>query len=202
MRRGEGGEEGEGDSSFFCSNFSVFYRHRGFQPLSLFSFLQTRFNFNLSICIVCLSGSSFVRLSVCVQKRQNSWTNRAQICCGTSRGPGKVKKWSVFQKFASNKIWFSLNYWKFWNSTTFFWESANFFLLFHNVNKENIWNRRWVRKFLYVVLQYTEIYARITFIQKPQLKIISFQNNKNWYLTKLLRVLMNVNRALPSLHEG
>ena len=72
MRRGEGGEEGEGDSSFFCSNFSVFYRHRGFQPLSLFSFLQTRFNFNLSICIVCLSGSSFVRLSVCVQKRQNS----------------------------------------------------------------------------------------------------------------------------------
>ena len=61
---GEGGEEGEGDSSFFCSNFSVFYRHRGFQPLSLFSFLQTRFDFNLSIHIYSLLVWVFVCLSV------------------------------------------------------------------------------------------------------------------------------------------
>ena len=42
-------------------------------------------------------------------------------------------EWSKFQKLASNKIWFPLN---FENPLNFFIKSANFFVLFYNVYKE------------------------------------------------------------------
>ena len=41
-------------------------------------------NWNLYINLACLSVCLFVCLFVS-NKRQNGWTDRAQICCGTSR---------------------------------------------------------------------------------------------------------------------
>jgi len=43
-------------------------------------------------------------------ERQNSWTNRAQIFVEHHMTPGKVYEWAKFQKIASNKIRFSLNF--------------------------------------------------------------------------------------------
>ena len=56
------------------------------------------------VCIyfACLSVCPFVS-----NKRQNGWTDRVKICCGTSRDP-KEGLWMIeFSRFASNKIRFS-----------------------------------------------------------------------------------------------
>ena len=56
-----------------------------------------------------------------------------KFCVGLHLTPEKVNGWSKFQKIASNKIWFELN---FWNPRNFFIKSANF--LFYNVCEENM----------------------------------------------------------------
>ena len=77
----------------------------------------------------------FACLSVCLfvsNKRQNSWTDPAQIC-------DPREGWSNFQKLASNKIWI-LNILKI--HETLFIKSVKFlvicFVLFYIVNKENM----------------------------------------------------------------
>ena len=83
---------------------------------------------HLYINLACLS----VCLSVCLcvsNKRQNGWTDRAQIFCGTLGTPGKVYEWSKFQIFVSIKIRSSLNFLKFWKSTKFFVKIRELFLI-------------------------------------------------------------------------
>ena len=48
-----------------------------------------------------------------------------KFCVGLHMSPGKVYRWSKFQKFASNKIRFFI---KCWNSTIFFNKIRNFFV--------------------------------------------------------------------------
>ena len=59
-------------------------------------------NFTL---LVCLSVGQFVS-----DKLQNGGIDRAQILCGTLHNPTKVYGWSKFQKLASNKFRFLLNF--------------------------------------------------------------------------------------------
>ena len=52
---------------------------------------------------------------------------------------GTVYEWSKFQIFVSIKIRSSLNFWKFWKSTTFFVKIRQlFFVLFYDLHKENM----------------------------------------------------------------
>jgi len=69
--------------------------------------------------------SYFASLS---NKRQNGWTDRAQILCGTSCDPRKVYGWSNFHKLASNKIQFLKN---FKIQELFFIKFAKFGLVFY-----------------------------------------------------------------------
>ena len=66
-------------------------------------------------------------LSVCLfvsNKRQNGWTDRAQIFCGHHVTTGKVYEWSKFQIFVSIKI---------------FCENPRIiYVLFYDVHKENM----------------------------------------------------------------
>ena len=79
--------------------------------------------------IFCLSVLVFLAMFVS-NKRQNGWTDRAQILCGTSHDP-REGLWRIkISKLASNKIRFSLNL---KNPRNFFIKSANFFSLFYNV---------------------------------------------------------------------
>ena len=79
----------------------------------------------------------FARLPVCLfvfNKRQNGWTDRAKILCGTLHDPGeglwKIKISKIIQQ---NSIFI-----KFWKLPNFFIKSANFLLLFHNTYKEKM----------------------------------------------------------------
>ena len=103
------------------------------------------------------------RLSVCLfvsNKRQNGWTDRAQILCGISQAPGKVYKWSKLKKIVFKVFYFckkNLNFEnpriffykireqnsisnKFSKSTKFFYEIRELFFcfFFFNVHKENM----------------------------------------------------------------
>ena len=93
------------------------------------------------ICFACLGlFLGFVCLFV-FNKRQNGWTDQAQLFCGTSRmTPGKVYGWSNFQKFATNKIQFL----KILKSTIFI-KNVNFVFVLQCIQKEHVhnWNRRW-----------------------------------------------------------
>ena len=91
------------------------------------------YKFGLSVCLsVCLFVCLFVS-----NKRQNGWTDRAQILCGTSRDP-RESLWMI-KIFVSIKIRSSLNFWKFWKSTKFFVKNPRIiFVLFYDVHKENM----------------------------------------------------------------
>ena len=60
--------------------------------MNIFFFLITIY---MWIWFVCLFVLVFVCLFVS-NKRQNGWTDRAQIFCGTIETPGKVYEWSKF----------------------------------------------------------------------------------------------------------
>ena len=110
------------------------------------SLTSSIYKFSLS---VCLSDCLFVS-----NKRQNSWTDRAQIFCGIlvcwplgrfmnflkfvfeSFCFCKILKICKFFMKSANKIWFPINFQK---PRNFFRKWANFFLFFFlNVHKENM----------------------------------------------------------------
>ena len=100
--------------------------------------LSNSFTSNLYINLACLSVCLFVCLFVS-NKRQNGWTDRAQIFCGTSRDPREGLWMIKIQIFVSIKIRSSLNFFKFWKSTKFFVKIRElFFVLFYDVHKENM----------------------------------------------------------------
>ena len=82
-------------------------------------------------------------------KRQNGWTDRAQILCGTSfMSPVKVNDWSKFQislltKFNFHKI-FKIHETFVWNLRTFF------VIVLQCTQRENVYNchRVWVQSAL------------------------------------------------------
>ena len=96
-----------------------------FRLILPFLFLSSSFFY--SVCKFGLSVCLFVCLFVC-NKRQNGWTDRAQICCGTSRDPREglwmikilnicLHQNSIFIKFLKIlKI-----------HEIFLWKSANYF---------------------------------------------------------------------------
>ena len=76
------------------------------------------YKFGLSVCLsVCLFVSN---------KRQNGWTDRAQIFCGTSCDP-REGLWMI--KFSKIWIYQNLIFENFENPRIFFWKSAKFFCL-------------------------------------------------------------------------
>ena len=90
-------------------------------PLMNNSFI---YKFGLGVWLfVCLFVCFFVS-----NKRQNGWTDWAQIFCGTSRDPREG-----FKNLPPSKF----DFWKFWNSTNFFFEIPRNFLFLFFVNKEN-----------------------------------------------------------------
>jgi len=64
-----------------------------------------------------------------------------KFCVGPHVAPGKVYKWSKFEKFASIKIRFSLNFWKFWKSTNFFDEIREHFLFCFTMNTKRAYSQ-------------------------------------------------------------
>ena len=79
---------------------------------------------NLACLSVCLSVCLFVCLFVS-NKRQNGWTDQAQIFCGTSRDP-----WEGLWMIKFSKICLHQNsiFENFENPRFFFWKSAKFFV--------------------------------------------------------------------------
>ena len=75
---------------------------------------------NLACLSVCLSVCLFVS-----NKRQNGWTDQAQILCGTSRGPRKGIWMIKISKICLHQNSIFKN---FKNSRNFFWKSAKFFV--------------------------------------------------------------------------
>ena len=123
---------------FWCTLFhlSIFRNQRRY--ISHLSILTLSiYKFGLSVCLfVCLSVCLFVS-----NKRQNGWTDRAQIFCGTSHDP-REGLWMI--KFL--KICLHQN--------SIFENPRNFlFLLFVNKEKPCVlyfekWNKRWARSAL------------------------------------------------------
>ena len=71
------------------------------------------------------------------KKRQNGWTDRAQILCGTSCGPRKGLWMIKISKTCLHQN--SENFEKVKNHRNFLMKYANFlFVLFYNVHKENM----------------------------------------------------------------
>ena len=78
------------------------------------------YKFGLSVCLsVCLFESN---------KRQNGWTDRAQIFCGTSRD-SREGLWIIkISNICLHKIRFPLIFLKFWKSTKLFVKIRELFL--------------------------------------------------------------------------
>ena len=82
-----------------------------------------------------LSGCLFVS-----KKRQNGWTDRAQIFCGTSRDLRDHRE-GKFQIFVSIKIRSPLNFLNFENPRNFLWKSANYFcFVLRSTQREHVHN--------------------------------------------------------------
>ena len=75
-------------------------------------------------------------LSVCLfvsNKRQNGWTDRAQILCGTSRDPGKGNDQNL-----TNFVFKIFYFWKFWKCAKKYNEIRKLFLLlFYTAQRED-----------------------------------------------------------------
>ena len=90
-----------------------------------FFLLTSIYKFGLSVCLsVCLFVSN---------KRQNGWTDRAQIFCGTSHDP-REGFWMI--KFSKICLHQNSIFENFENPRICFWKSAKFFFMLF-VNKEN-----------------------------------------------------------------
>ena len=95
-------------------------------------------------------------------KRQNGWTDRAQILCGTSHDH-REGLWMI----KISKICLQQNsiFIRFWKSTKFCFKIRALFclFLFYNVYKEKMfsWNRRWARRSLLFYLIKTDIYIYV-----------------------------------------
>ena len=76
----------------------------------------------LYINLACLSVCLFV-----FNKRQNGWTDRAQIFCGTSRDP-REGLWMI--KFSKICLHQNSIFENFENPRIFFWKSAKFFFFY------------------------------------------------------------------------
>ena len=100
----------------------LFNKERRRQIYNWFDFCYLFVCFLFVLVFVCLFVSN---------KRQNGWTDRAQILCRTSRDPReglwmiKIKKSCVLKFFIFVQILKS-------------WKSANFLFLFFNVYNENM----------------------------------------------------------------
>ena len=84
---------------------------------------------NLYINLACLSVCLFVCLFVS-NKRQNGWTDRAQIFCGTSRDP-KEGLWMIkISNICLHQNLIFIKFLKILKSTKFFVKIANYFCFF------------------------------------------------------------------------
>ena len=100
-----------------------------FTTIKLWMFKIRRLLTNLYINLVCL----FVCLSVCLfvclfasNKRQNGWTDQAQIFCVISRDP-REGLWMI--KFSKICLHQNSIFENFENPRIFFWKSAKFFFV-------------------------------------------------------------------------
>jgi len=59
-----------------------------------------------------LSSKSLLACLFVSNKRQNGWTDRAQILCGTSRGPRASLRMIKISKFCVQKFFISVKFWK------------------------------------------------------------------------------------------
>jgi len=109
---------------WIMAKVTVTFLDTNFCTSKVSSFNQSIYKFGLSVCLfVCFFVCLFVS-----NKRQNGWTDRAQIFVGYLETLGKVYEWSKFQIFVSIKIRSSLNFWKYWKSTKFFVKIRKLFL--------------------------------------------------------------------------
>ena len=72
-------------------------------------------------------------------KRQNGWTDRAQIFCGTSRDHREGLWMIKISNICLHQNLIFIKFLKFWKSTKFFFENPQIiFVLFYDVHKENM----------------------------------------------------------------
>ena len=89
------------------------------------------YKFGLSVCLfVCLFVSN---------KRQNGWTDRAQIFCGTSRDHREGLWMIKISNICLHQNWIFINFLKILKIHEIFCENPLIiFVLFYNVHKENM----------------------------------------------------------------
>ena len=100
------------------------------KKILILQFVVFRMVQSISIYILCLSVCLFVCLFVS-NKRQISWIE-FNFYAGHHMTQGKVYGWSKFQKLASNKIRFSLN---FENPQNIFYKVCHFFFTIYTKKK-------------------------------------------------------------------
>ena len=86
-----------------------------------------------------LFGCLGVCLFVCIQKRQNGWTDRAQIFCGTSRD-SREGLWIIkISNICLHQNSIVIKFFKILKIREFFCENPRIiFVLFYDVHKENM----------------------------------------------------------------
>ena len=93
------------------------------------------YKFGLSVCLfVCLSVCLFVS-----NKRQNGWTDRAQIFCGTSREPREGLWVMKISNICLHQNSIVIKFFKILKIREIFCENPRIiFVLFYDVHKENM----------------------------------------------------------------
>ena len=106
-------------------NYSVLF------DAKTFSFAD---NLSIYINLACLSVCLFVS-----NKRQNGWTDRAQIFCGTSRDPREGLWMIEILNICLNQNSIVIKFLKILKiHEIFLWKSANYFYFVYDVHKENM----------------------------------------------------------------
>ena len=105
--------------------------------INVFSFIQILAFIYLYNLLVWVHLS--VRLFPCFfVPNKTAEPSRPKFCVGPHVITVKVYEWSKFQKFASFKIQFKWKFSKILKIHDLFLKSANFFVMFYNVHKENM----------------------------------------------------------------
>ena len=119
-------------NSIFNNNIKYFQEMKLLHRLNMLKLFYWNVG-RQSIYILCLSVCLYpinVKTAVPIGPK---------FCVEPHVTPGNVYEWSKFKSYASIKIRFSLNFWKFWKSTKVFNEIRKlFFVLFYNVHKKNM----------------------------------------------------------------
>ena len=113
----------------------IWVQWMGWTLMLMYARYESIYKFGLSVCL-------FVWVSVCLfvsNKRQNVWTDRAQIFCGTSRDPREGLGMIKISNICLHQNSISIKFFKILKIHEIFCENPRIiFVLFYDVHKENM----------------------------------------------------------------